>query len=94
MLRTSLYRDHILANTKGSTVRMITKDAIELFEFKIPPKSLLTEYDEIIGILGKKIEINMMENQTLTQLRDTLLPKLISGEVRLREFEEEISAAL
>tara|TARA_R110000744_G_scaffold68117_1_gene138564 strand:- start:3822 stop:5060 length:1239 start_codon:yes stop_codon:yes gene_type:complete len=94
LLRTSLYRDHILANTKGSTVRMITKDAIELFEFKIPPKSLLTEYDEIIGILGKKIEINMMENQTLTQLRDTLLPKLISGEVRLREFEEEISAAL
>ena len=31
---------------------------------------------------------NQKENQTLTQLRDTLLPKLINGEVRLKEFQE------
>ena len=31
-------------------------------------------------------QLNQKENQTLTQLRDTLLPKLISGEVRLKEF--------
>ena len=35
------------------------------------------------------LELNIKENQTLTQLRDTLLPKLISGEVRLKEFREE-----
>ena len=94
LLRSSAYRDHILANTKGSTVRMITKDAIELFEFKIPSEFLLKEYDKILTGFGDKIENNMLENQTLTQLRDTLLPKLISGEVRLKEFEKEITAAL
>lgn len=94
LLRSSAYQKQIVANTKGSTVRMITKDAIELFEFKIPPRLLLNEYGKTISDISMQIEHNMMENQTLNKLRDTLLPQLISGEVRLKEFEEEITAAL
>ena len=41
-----------------------------------------------------KIVSNNSQNKTLTQLRDTLLPKLISGEVRLKEFKEKITAVL
>ena len=37
---------------------------------------------------------NDIENQTLTKLRDTLLPKLISGEVRVKDIEKTISEAL
>lgn len=94
LLRSSTYRNHILANAKGSTVRMITKDAIELFEFKIPPEELLKQYDKILAGLGGQIEFNNLENQTLTELRDTLLPKLISGEVRVKDVEKTVANAL
>lgn len=39
-------------------------------------------------------ESNLLENLSLTQLRDTLLPKLISGEVRLKEFKETLANVL
>ena len=94
LLRSSAYQNHIKANSKGTTVRMITKDAVELFEFQIPPKSLLEEYDREITALSEQIEHNNLENQTLTQLRDTLLPKLISGEVRVKDVEKTLSEVL
>ncbi|TXE13967.1 hypothetical protein FUA26_01845 [Seonamhaeicola algicola] len=49
--------------------------------------------DEFHSYSSKQIS-NELENQSLTQLRDTLLPKLISGEVRLKEFKEQIESVL
>jgi type I restriction enzyme S subunit len=46
----------------------------------------MNEFQTTVVEIFENISINMFENQTLTQLRDTLLPKLISGEVRLKEF--------
>jgi superfamily II DNA/RNA helicase len=48
------------------------------------------EFGSQIERFIEKIVSNKEENQSLTKLRDTLLPKLISGEVRLKEFQEEI----
>ena len=73
---------------------MITKDAIELFEFKMPPENLIKELDKKITDISDQIEHNTIENQTLTQLRDTLLPKLISGEVRVKDAEKTLSEVL
>ena len=39
-------------------------------------------------------EVNFSENQTLSKLRDTLLPKLISGEVRVKEALEQVKQVL
>ena len=41
-----------------------------------------------------KINCNQKENQTLTELRDTLLPKLMSGEIRVKDAEQEVEAAI
>src|SRR5690606_17560574 len=41
LLRSNNYRVHIKSNAKGSTVRMITKDAVESFTFYLPPKEKL-----------------------------------------------------
>jgi len=54
----------------------------------IPDKEIQIEIDGLLKPLFNQILENLTENQTLTQLRDTLLPKLISGEVRLKEFRE------
>jgi hypothetical protein len=66
---------------------------LNLFQFKCNV-IILTKHQrnflfpEFDGIFNK-LESNIKENQTLTQLRDTLLPQLISGAVRLKEFQEK-----
>lgn len=83
LFRSDNYRHHIIANSKGTTVKMITKDSVELFEFKIPPIELIQEYGKILETIDIKIEENTIQIQTLTQTRDTLLPKLMSGEIKV-----------
>jgi len=60
----------------------------------IPPRRLLRRMTEIVGPLLDAIINNRLESRTLAELRDTLLPKLISGELRVpgsdRLMEEEV----
>ena len=46
-----------------------------------------SEFEKIVEINYKKISSNLEENNTLTQLRDTLLPKLMNGEIDLDKIE-------
>lgn len=48
------------------------------------PEILLTEFEEEVKCYFQKIKINQTQISTLTSLRDTLLPKLMSGEVRVK----------
>lgn len=78
-------------NSLGSTSSIATAvntQTIKAMKIIIPNKKLLNTYFENVNTIFEQIKINQNENQTLTQLRDTLLPKLISGEVRLKEFRE------
>lgn len=63
-------------------------------EFSYPSEKILKAFN--IEVLNKleMISSNRKENQTLTKLRDTLLPKLISGEVRVRDVEHLVSEVL
>lgn len=49
----------------------------------IPTDEVLSRYSLLIEPIFKKIEINILENDNLAQTRDTLLPKLMSGEIEL-----------
>ncbi|WP_374402300.1 restriction endonuclease subunit S [Flavobacterium sp.] len=62
----------------------LSTEAIKESEILIPPIELQKEFGNKIIDLYSKIEINREQIQTLTQLRDTLLPKLMSGEVRVK----------
>lgn len=50
----------------------------------VPPNDILDDYEELTGPLYQKLNANYQQIQTLENLRDTLLPKLMSGEVRVR----------
>ena len=52
-----------------------------------PSEKVLKEYDGVINGFFKKIELNQQEVTHLTNLRDTLLPKLMSGEIDVNEVE-------
>ena len=60
----------------------------------LPSENLAQRFDEIVEPLIAKILENQQQAQTLTQLRDTLLPRLISGQLRLPEAESLLENAL
>jgi len=78
----------------GSAQPLITQGAIKQVKFAVPNTSYLTDCSIKLSLLFDQIENNNIENQTLTQLRDTLLPKLISGEVRVKDVEKTLSEVL
>ena len=78
----------------GSAIPSLTTKLLNFLDVILPDEDVLRKFEIHVTELYEQIWANTEENQTLTQLRDTLLPKLISGEVRLKEFEEEITAAL
>ena len=73
----------------GTTVIHLSKGDIDTFNFPFPEKSSeIASFNSQIETLHKQKVNNYKENESLTQLRDTLLPKLISGEVRLKAYCE------
>jgi len=60
----------------------------------IPAKSILVRFDTIVTSWLESIERNNSENRTLADLRDTLLPKLLSGELRVPEAEATVASTL
>ncbi|MBE2281202.1 MAG: restriction endonuclease subunit S [Ignavibacteriaceae bacterium] len=73
----------VIAESKSTTMGHIQRHHLTDARFKKPSKDLLIEKNEIIEPLFSKIILNHSQIRTLTQLRDTLLPKLMSGEVRV-----------
>ena len=53
----------------------------------LPIKKILLDFDMIIVSLFFQIENNTKESRRLAQLRDTLLPRLMSGELKVNEIE-------
>lgn len=81
LLMTPTVREQITAATNGSTVNMLAIDGLQRPKFKLPPKELVENFTLIVSNYWKKKTTNQTQIRTLTTLRDTLLPKLMSGEV-------------
>jgi len=87
---------HLLVNTiipelikhqTGGAQQHINKGNVETFKVLFPPENILNSFKEILTDLYLKIECYIKENQQLTTLRDTLLPKLISGELEVSQIQ-------
>lgn len=78
----------------GTTMPIINKSSFMEIEVISPPSDALKEFENKLMEWDEKALANTLENQTLSTLRDTLLPKLISGEVRVKEAEQTIAEVL
>ncbi|HAS6900482.1 TPA: restriction endonuclease subunit S [Vibrio parahaemolyticus] len=72
-----------LIGSSGSTMPIINKSTFEKLAVLTPSEALIQSFDKAVSALLNKIHQNALENQTLSSLRDTLLPKLLSGEIEL-----------
>lgn len=88
VMRTPEYRERIIGACKGTTIVMITKDSILDYEFVIPKKELVEKFSAINESIFNRLELIDNQIQTLSTLRDTLLPKLMKGEVRVEGFKK------
>ncbi|GHO76586.1 type I restriction-modification system subunit S [Ktedonobacter sp. SOSP1-85] len=80
----------LLANTSQTGVPSIARPVsyLRTITFTKPSKKILEEFDKIILSLHKKILANSKEVNNLSELRDLLLPRLISGKLRVGEISE------
>ncbi len=67
----------------GSAVNQLTAPGISDRVIVVPPSNLLENFERIFYPLQKKIDLNTANISILEQTRDTLLPKLMSGEIRV-----------
>lgn len=77
---------YLVSRATGSSYPAVTGKIFEEALILLPTPKILKEYSKIVDSYYIRCSLNRKQNQTLTTLRDALLPKLISGEVRLNEF--------
>jgi len=78
------YEKEFMKNTTGSAVPHADKKYILNKKIAIPKnKNLLSNFNKSINDIKTKISLNREENHSLKELRDSLLPKLMSGEIRV-----------
>jgi type I restriction enzyme S subunit len=80
--------DRLLSLTAGSVFPNLTGADIEAFAVLTPPEALVLTYSSGADQLSAQIQANDEQSRTLAALRDTLLPKLMSGELRVRDAEK------
>ena len=72
--------------TGGSAQRKFNKTDFKSIKLMMPPVNILIKFDRIVKPIFSKIEENRDEISCLTSLRDTLLPKLMSGELKINDI--------
>jgi type I restriction enzyme, S subunit len=82
-LKSAIGKEQLDSITIGSTQAALTISGLKQIVFKLPPKEIIEMAEEKLTAIYSKIEGNQKQTQTLEKLRDNLLPKLMSGEVRV-----------
>jgi len=91
--RSELFRKYAIANMTGTSGRKrVEAKALEKFPLVIPEQGILDQFEEIVSPYFRIATIHTKQNQTLTALRDWLLPMLMNGQVRVEAIAEKVLA--
>lgn len=83
LLRGERYVSHIFGYTSGTTVLHLAKEGLPTYQFILPPAPLLQKFEEVAIPMMEQMAGNYLQTIELASLRDTLLPRLISGKLSL-----------
>jgi type I restriction enzyme S subunit len=85
----SLEPDFARFEAEGTVFGSINKDDFHAIERPSPPRRVVEAFETAMFPIDQRIELNESESRTLAAIRDALLPKLMSGEVRIENWEDE-----
>lgn len=95
LARSPEFRDFAIQHMTGSSGRQrVSRDDFDHYDLPIPPRDELAAFDKAARPMFERISINHEHSRTLAALRDALLPRLVSGELRVPEAESAVEAAL
>ncbi|PWL26758.1 MAG: hypothetical protein DCO98_01225 [Altererythrobacter sp. XM-24bin4] len=89
----SSFRERVSGFATGTTVLALPKDTFDALQLIIPSLSARVKFEEIVTPILARRTLIATENGVLRELRDTLLPKLISGELRIPDAEKFLEEA-
>ncbi len=89
-VRQTEFKAYAESQSHGSAQANVSGADLMKFPVVIPPAQVLDKFNQVVGKLIEKILANFEEAKTLTNLRDTLLPRLISGQLRIAYVEAEL----
>ncbi|MHC1578910.1 MAG: restriction endonuclease subunit S [Dehalococcoidia bacterium] len=84
----------IKGRANGTTFPEMSKRDFRPMNIIVPANTVSENFDRIVTPIFKRIENNMKEFETISSLRDTLLPKLLSGEIRVKDAEKFVEKVL
>jgi len=87
LLNSPQMHDIVSGYANGTTVNMLPIDGVQKPKIIVPPQPLVTAFDRFATQAEGRREEMVAESRILATLRDTLLPKLISGELRVKDTE-------
>lgn len=93
LLNSRIMHDTVSGYANGTTVNMLPVDGLQSPLVVVPPPPLIRAFDGLAVAARKRHEEMTDENRTLANLRDVLLPKLISGELRIEDAQRLLSGA-
>jgi type I restriction enzyme S subunit len=82
-----------IAESKATTMGHIKREHLKQAICAIPSQELIKRSAEVITPLIERSILSQQESKVLSELRDTLLPKLISGELRIPDAEKFLEEA-
>ncbi|POY80622.1 restriction endonuclease subunit S [Pseudomonas amygdali pv. morsprunorum] len=96
LARHPAFREHAIQSMSGTSGRQrVQNDVLGRYSVAVPSDEIAEAFGDVVGSAQQEIAACQEQAKTLTHLRDTLLPRLISGQLRLPEAEvmvEEICA--
>lgn len=88
LARSEAFREHAIQSMTGTSGRQRARnEALSPYLSAIPDSSVWKAFANIVEPLFRNIKANGEESRTLAQTRDLLLPKLMSGELHVRDAE-------
>ena len=94
LFNTDAFQAHTLSHTSGTTVLHLSKNGVGSYKFVCPPIPAVESFSVVAESLTRRQQVNIDQMRNLATLRDTLLPRLISGQLRLPQAQAAAEEAL
>jgi len=85
-LELKFYEDEIMSHRTASAIPHLDKDYLKNFPLLFPPPHILQSFHSLVEPLFQKIILNQKQIMTLRKIKDTLLPLLVFGKLRVEEM--------
>lgn len=94
MLSRSEFREHAYGYANGTTVLHLSAKALPEYQCVLPLPEVVDDFTRLVRPLYQRIDSNESQSYTLGGIRDALLPKLLSGELRVKDAEKFVEGAV